>query len=153
MTASPTNFSTVPPWRSRIDAQILEVAAHPRAQRLRIGRLAERRRADEVAEEDGDDLALLARERGAGGELGAAHPAQAETFRILLTAARTDDHAKRLRRRARMDPMARCGDRAPLAAPPRRDHTRIGAVACATQVSHDRPTCVWRSSRQAWLAY
>ena len=33
-------------------AQILEVAAHARAQRLRIGRLAERGRADEVAEED-----------------------------------------------------------------------------------------------------
>ena len=43
------------------DAKILEVAPHPCAQRLGIGRLAERGRADEVAEEDRDDLALLAR--------------------------------------------------------------------------------------------
>ena len=42
------------------DAKFLEVAAHARTQRLGIGRLAERGRANEVAEEDGDDLALLA---------------------------------------------------------------------------------------------
>jgi hypothetical protein len=40
-------------------AQVLEVAAHPRAERLGIGRLAEARRAHEVAEEYGDDLAGL----------------------------------------------------------------------------------------------
>jgi hypothetical protein len=40
--------------------QIFEVPPHPRAQGLGIGRLAERGRADEVAEENGDDLALLA---------------------------------------------------------------------------------------------
>ncbi len=48
-------------------AEILEVAAHARAQRLRIGGLPERSRADEVAEEDRDDLALLAHARSLGG--------------------------------------------------------------------------------------
>ena len=47
-------------------AQILEVPPHARAQRFRIRRLAERRRSDEVAEEDRDDLALLARRLGQG---------------------------------------------------------------------------------------
>ena len=37
-------------------AQVLEVPAHARAERLGVGRLAEARRADEVAEENGDDL-------------------------------------------------------------------------------------------------
>ena len=39
----------------------LEVAREQRAQRLGVEPLAERRRAGDVAEEDGDDLALLAR--------------------------------------------------------------------------------------------
>ena len=41
-------------------AEILEIAAHPPAQSFGIGRLAQRRRTHEIAEEDGDDLALLA---------------------------------------------------------------------------------------------
>ncbi len=41
-------------------AKILEIPAHPPAQRFGIGRLAQRRRTHEIAEEDGDDLALLA---------------------------------------------------------------------------------------------
>ena len=53
------------------DAKVLEVAAHPRAQRLRIGRLPESGRADEVAEENGDDLALLARRLGCDKRRGA----------------------------------------------------------------------------------
>ena len=87
MTASPTNFSTEPPCRSRIDAKILEVAAHPRAQRLGVGRLAERRRADEVAEEDRDDLALLAGRLG-DGERGSARAAEARVVGVLAPAAR-----------------------------------------------------------------
>ena len=39
----------------------LEVAGKQRPDRLRVGRLPERRRADDVAEEDGHDLALLRR--------------------------------------------------------------------------------------------
>ena len=41
-------------------AEILEIQAHPTAQRFGIGRLAQRRRTHEIAKEDGDDLALLA---------------------------------------------------------------------------------------------
>ena len=44
--------------------QILEVATHARADHLGIRGLAERGRADEVAEEHRDDLALLARRAG-----------------------------------------------------------------------------------------
>ena len=47
--------------------QVLEVALKASAQRFRIGRLSERRRADEVAEEDRDDLALLAHRRSLRG--------------------------------------------------------------------------------------
>jgi hypothetical protein len=43
-------------------AEVLEVAAHAGAQRLRVSRLPERGRADKVAENDGEDLALLARD-------------------------------------------------------------------------------------------
>ena len=60
MTASPTNFSTRATVTLDDRAEILEIPAHPRAQRLGIGRLAERRRPHEIAEENGDDLALLA---------------------------------------------------------------------------------------------
>ncbi len=42
-------------------AQVLEVAAHARTKRFGIGGLPECGRADEVAEEDGHDLALLGR--------------------------------------------------------------------------------------------
>ncbi len=42
-------------------SEILEVASHARAQCLRIGRLTERRRTDEIAEEDRHDLPRLAR--------------------------------------------------------------------------------------------
>ena len=45
-------------------AEVREVAAHARPKRLGIGRLAERGRSDEVAEENGDDLARLALRRG-----------------------------------------------------------------------------------------
>ncbi len=97
-------------------AQILEVAAHASAQRLGIGRLPQRRGADEVAEEDGDNLALLAGCDRLGGERRAAHPAQAEAFRVFLAAAWANDHAQRLRRRHGENGRLRgdtgtCGDR------------------------------------------
>ena len=47
-------------------AEILEIPAHTGAQGFRIRRLAERGRPDEVAEEDRDDLALLAHGRSLG---------------------------------------------------------------------------------------
>ena len=57
-------------------AQILEIAAHTRPERFRIGRLAERRRPHKIAEEDGDDLALLARVHLSPAKSGAAQALQ-----------------------------------------------------------------------------
>ena len=78
------------------DAKILEVPAHPCTERLRIGRLAESRRADKVAEENRDDLALLAGRLGAH-ELGAARHTKAGLGRVLDTTAQTDRHGRSLR--------------------------------------------------------
>jgi hypothetical protein len=76
-------------------AEVLEVAAHAGAQRLRVGRLAERGRADEVAEEDGDDLALLARHL-CGRERRPAGIAEARVLGILVSAARAGNHWRSL---------------------------------------------------------
>ena len=78
------------------DAQILEVAAHARPQRLGVGRLAERGRADEVAEEDRDDLALLAR-RLRRGERRPARAAEPRVVGVLAPTARACRHARSLR--------------------------------------------------------
>ena len=69
----------------------LEVAGQHSAERLRVGRLAERGRAGDVAEEDGDGLALLARGRR-GLERRSAGVAEAGALGILLPAARTRGH-------------------------------------------------------------
>ena len=61
MTASPTNFSTVPSYSSSSGAPARgRAAAGPDV--LGIGRLRGRSEPDQVAEEHGDDSALLARE-------------------------------------------------------------------------------------------
>ena len=68
ITASPMNFSTVPPWRSTIALHPLEVAREQRAQPLGIERLAERGRAGHIAEQHRHGLALLVRSaRGPAG--------------------------------------------------------------------------------------
>ena len=59
MTASPMNFSIVPPCRSSDGAHRVEVAGHHLAQRLRVEPLAERGRPLQVAEDDRDGLANL----------------------------------------------------------------------------------------------
>ena len=75
--------------------QVFEVPPHARTQRLRIRRLAERGRADEIAEEHGDDLPLLARRlRGQRGAAGAAEPSVAG---VLATAGRARRHSRSLR--------------------------------------------------------
>ena len=61
MTASPMNFSTVPPRCSSSVAQPLVVRAQDRLDVLRVERLGARREADEVGEEDRHDLALAPR--------------------------------------------------------------------------------------------
>ena len=82
----------------QLQADTLVVRAEDRPHVLRVELLGLRREADEVAEEHGDDLALLVRNGRLRGERSATHPAQSETIRVFLAAARTDDHAQRLRR-------------------------------------------------------
>jgi hypothetical protein len=81
-------------------AQLGVVAAHGLAQELRVGTVAHRRRADEVAKEDRDRLAdpcrFLSRERRSAGA------AEAEALRVVLTAARTNEHGLSVR------PVATC---------------------------------------------
>ena len=76
--------------------QVLEVAAHARAQRFGIGRLAERGRADDVAEEDADDLALLARRLSGDAERRRAGHAEARFGGVLDAAARAGRHPRSL---------------------------------------------------------
>ena len=97
MTASPMNFSTVPPWRSRTSSHLLEIPRHDVAERLRIEPLAERRRAGDVGEEDGDGLADLP--GSSGSQRLATAAAEAEAVRVLLTAARAGEQAQSVRRR------------------------------------------------------
>ena len=61
-TASPMNFSTVPPQRE-LFAEALVIRPQHGRDVLRVERLGPRCEADEVGEEDRDDLALLARRR------------------------------------------------------------------------------------------
>ena len=77
---------------------LVEVAAEERAQGLRVGRLAERGRADDVAEENRHDLSVLPSGGLVGGELGPARVAETRLGRVLLTAARTSKHARSVRR-------------------------------------------------------
>ena len=59
MIASPMYFSILPPWRSMTSAIAVEVAVLDLVHRLGVDRLAERRRALEVGEDDRDGLAQL----------------------------------------------------------------------------------------------
>ena len=58
ITASPMNFSTVPPYRSMMSARDLEVLREELARLLGVASLGRGREADEVGEEDGDEAAL-----------------------------------------------------------------------------------------------
>ncbi len=78
------------PLELRTDTVV--VRAEDRAHLLGIELLRLRGEADEVAEEHGDDLALLPRSRNRN-QRRAAHPAEAEAIGILLAAARARDHA------------------------------------------------------------
>ena len=98
MTASPMNFSTVPPWRSRIARIDVEVAGHDAPERLRIEPLAERRRARDVAEDDRHGLADLGGLRFV--EPVPAVAAEALPLGVLRAAGRTD-HAGHRRRPCR----------------------------------------------------
>ena len=79
----------------------LEVVRQQHPHRLGIGRLAELGRADEVAEEHGDGLALLAGGRQRG-QRGAALLAEVGPFAVLVPAARAGGHPPEAKaRRAR----------------------------------------------------
>ena len=85
-TASPMNFSTTPPWDSiRLPADRL-VVAEQTGDVFGVQALPQRGGADEVAEQSGDDLALLA-DRGRF-ELGAAFAAELLPFGVLRAAGR-----------------------------------------------------------------
>ena len=81
-------------------AEALDVGLHAlvvrpqcRADVLRVGAVGTIGEADQVDEEDGHDLALLAR-RGLGNERVAAGQAEACALRVLLTARGADDHPR-----------------------------------------------------------
>ena len=95
------NFSTVPPKRSSSARDARVVRRQQRAHVLGVEPLGARREADEVGEEDGDDLALLPRRLG-GLESGAAGEAEPRAFRVLLAAVRTGGHAGSLGRYLKM---------------------------------------------------
>ena len=59
MTASPMNFSTLPPCRSTIDSHPVEVTGEQRSEPLGVDGFAECGGARQVAEQDGNRLALL----------------------------------------------------------------------------------------------
>jgi hypothetical protein len=74
--------------------EIVEVASHPRTERLGIGRLAERGGADNVGEENRHDLSNLARRRRL--ELGSAGVAVPRALGIRASTARARRHARSL---------------------------------------------------------
>jgi hypothetical protein len=105
---------------------------------LRVELLGLRRKPDKVAEEDGDDLALLACDCF-GSERRAAHPAQAEALGVLLAAARTADHAQRVRRRRPV--VSACGADQGLVGARRRSggrhgRGRLGEDAAASRIRY-----------------
>ena len=87
------NFSTVPPCRSIAAGHGVEVAQHHAPQRLWVQTLAERRRAGDVAEDDGDGLAHLRGRRGIGEPL-ATGVAEARPLRVLDATSRTGRHGR-----------------------------------------------------------
>ena len=91
ITASPMNFSAVPPCRSSTTTEDVEVPRHDLAECLGVELLAETGRALEVGEHDGDGLANLVGRSG-WCELGAAVTAQTEARRVLLAATWADGH-------------------------------------------------------------
>ena len=92
------NFSTVPPKRSISLPQAGVVGPDARADVLGVGGLGGGREPDQVAEEDGHDLALLERRRRRGdGERRAALQAELRPLGILLAASRTRRHGTSLR--------------------------------------------------------
>ncbi len=75
------------------------VRAQPRTDVLGIGLLGRRGEADQVDEEDRDDLSLLRSRPRRFVDRGTAGPAESRPLRVLLTALGTGRHPQSLRRR------------------------------------------------------
>ena len=95
ITASPMNFSTEPPCSSTTALHPLEIAGQQRPQRLRIRRLPQRRRTDQITEQHRHHLAALAR---ATSERRGTRFAEPGGVAVLVAAARADQHGRRLDR-------------------------------------------------------
>jgi hypothetical protein len=103
-TASPMNFSTLPPNRSSSDRRCV-VRREERAHVFRIHLLRLRGKADQVAEEHRHDLALFARGQR-GGERCGTFAAELEALRVVLAASGANRHRRSVRRQT----AARKGD-------------------------------------------
>ena len=77
-------------------AEVLPVRRQQRAHVLRVHPLGARREADEVGEEDGDDLALLAPQLWRGGKRTPAAVAEARVRRVLAPAGSARHHERSL---------------------------------------------------------
>ena len=93
MTASPMNFSTVPPSASISSRIADEVGVHHVAGTLGVELFAERRRAGDVGEQDRDELPFLATSGARGDELSTAGRAETGVL-IDLNAARGAGESK-----------------------------------------------------------
>ncbi len=90
------NFSTVPPKRSMSALTRSWYGPERGADVLGVGAVGAIREADEIDEEDGDDLALLTPGRGLD-QRGAAGETEARALGVLLATRGTDLHAPDLR--------------------------------------------------------
>ena len=94
MTASPMNFSTVPPCRSSSLRTRSWYGREDGPHLLRVELLGSRGEADEVAEEDGDDLALLRRSAGRRSEGRSALLAELRAVSVVVTTGVTNSHPR-----------------------------------------------------------
>ncbi len=77
-------------------AEQLEVGVHQRVDVLGVGVVRPRGKADDVAEEDGDDLPLLGRMSGLGLDPGAACIAVLRSLRVLVPTGSAREHGRSL---------------------------------------------------------
>ena len=80
-----------------LGAKVRVVGGEQRADVLGVELLRARGEPDEIGEEHGDDLPLLAGRGSCGFERSATGVAEARAGRVLLAAAGTDDHASSVR--------------------------------------------------------
>ena len=91
------NFSTTPPKALDLRAHPREVGRQDRADVLRVEALGAGREADEIREEDGDDLPLLEQAVRLVGQRFRAGKAELRNRRVLLAALRANCHRPSVR--------------------------------------------------------